>query len=120
MTDKAVNVEASQFSGFPALEGDAQNDAFEYVRDIEGVPENIWNEYSLVYYGSWSTYEESGSLLILYKKGRYFTLEGGHCVLDENLGEETWADLQAVSKADAIGHLSWFQETLDATSSRLA
>lgn len=110
MTDKAVNVMASPFSDFPALEGDAQNDAFEYVRDIEGVPENIWDEYSLVYYGTWSTFEEHGSLLILQKDDQYFTLEGGYSVMSECNSEETWADLECVTNAEAIRMANEFQE----------
>ena len=110
MTDKQVDVAVDYLSEFPVLDADAQVDGYEYPKALEGVPENIWDEYSLVYYGSWSSFEEGGSLLILHKDGNFYMLQGGHSVMDDNNADETWADLQQVDRAIALQEAIDFQE----------
>lgn len=115
MTEKSIYVDVDHLAPFPLLNADAQIDASEYLKELEGVPENIWDEYSLVYFGTWSTYEEGGSLLVLYKDGNYYMLQGGHSVMDDNNADETWADLQQVDRDIALHEAHEFQEVVDNT-----
>ena len=101
---------------FPELNFEMQNDAFQYVSNLDGAPADVWNEYSLVYYGTWSTFEEHGSLLILQKDDQYFSLEGGHCVMAEDNRDETWADLTPITKDDAILAAKELEESIAETS----
>lgn len=79
-----------------------QYDALQYIVDLHGTPADVWKEYSLVYYGAWSTFEEHGSLLILKKDDQYLSLEGGHCVMADDNRDETWGDIIPITKAVAI------------------
>lgn len=101
-----------KFSCFPIPNDVMRKDAIDYLSDIEGVPEDVWNEYDLIYYGAWHTDDESDSLLILCRKRRYYVLIGGHCVLDANYQDEKWSDLGAVTKDDALVHCECFQGNL--------
>lgn len=112
MADKSVYVDVDHLTPFPLHNADSQIEAYEYLQNVEGVPENIWDKYSLVYYETWSSYEESGSLLILHKDGNFYMLQGGHSVMDDNNADETWADLQQVDRAIALQEAIDFQEVV--------
>lgn len=56
-------------------------------------------EYTLVFYGSWSSYEEFGWIIILEKEGQYYSQEGGHCVL---AGTEKQCDPELVTEEEAL------------------
>lgn len=99
----------------PLHNADAQIEACEYLQNVEGAPENIWDEYSLGYYETWSSYEEGGSLLILRMDGNFYMLRGGHSVMDDNNADETWADLQQAEKEIALQEAHEFQEIVDNT-----
>lgn len=115
--DNSTNFNAGNLHrDFPVLETDRQYEALDYLKGIEAAPANVWNVYTLVYFGTWSTFEEHGSLLILQKDDQYFSLEGGHCVMAEDNRDETWSDLNPISEADAILAAKELEESIAETS----
>lgn len=57
--------------------------------------------YNIVFEASWCDWEEYGWIYIFEKDGKYYALEGGHCVMCESY-DTTWDDLYLVSEDEAL------------------
>jgi hypothetical protein len=74
----------------------------EHLSEISGYDPS----YDLVYYNSWSSYEESGWLAILEKNFQFFIITGGYSVMCEGPQDDVW-------QLDPIAYEQAIQEIID-------
>lgn len=85
---------------------DIHDDGYHHLSQIPGFDAS----YDVIYYNSWSTYEESGWLAILHKGDSYFELSGGYSVMAEGPQDDTW-DPNPITQEDALQEMIDMDET---------
>lgn len=65
--------------------------------------------YELVFHSAWSSYEEHGWIFIFQKDKKFFSIEGGYCVMsEEGYKEANWSELVEISQEEALNlMLEW-------------
>lgn len=48
------------------------------------------DSYTYIFYSSWESYEENGWIFIFEKEGKYYSIEGGYCVMQVYPYKTTW------------------------------
>lgn len=66
--------------------------------------------HTMVFYASWSDYEEGGWCAITEKDGQYYEHSGGHCVMADPCTDDAWLPA-AVTQDEALATmLEWAED----------
>lgn len=74
---------------------------YEYIEVVDKI-EGYDPSYIPIFHSSWSDWEEGGFVYIFEKDNKFYTIEGGHCVMVEDNSTVWDRDLCEISEDDAI------------------
>lgn len=79
------------------------------IEHLSGIP-GYDPSYEVLYYNSWSDYEEHGWQAILFRNGYYFSIGGGYSVMSGN-NEDCW-NLWSLTEDEAMDEVELYEHML--------
>lgn len=81
-----------------------------HPKAFEDYFENFDPTYNLFFHAAWSDYEEDGWIFIFEKDSKFFSIEGGHCIMVKDTTPDFATDLTPLTEDEVLEIMTEWQE----------